>query len=93
MPKRKQEEENTTLAIFCPRCRKRHPEKEFPINVIEICGLYIEYHPTSEFPSLPRLKSIFKGGGEHHETSYPPKRTQRQQNPSMFVDPTTQYSQ
>jgi hypothetical protein len=91
--KRKQEEENATLAIFCPRCRKRHPEKECPINVIEICGLCTEYHPTSECPSLPRLKSIFKGGGEPHETSYPPKRTWRQQNPNMFVDPTTQYSQ
>jgi hypothetical protein len=25
--KKKQEEENATLAIFCPRCRKKHPEK------------------------------------------------------------------
>jgi hypothetical protein len=83
--KRKQEEENATLAIFCPRCRKRHPEKECPHNVIEICGLCIEYHHTNEFPSLPRLKSIFKGGGETHETSYPPKRPWRQQNPNMFV--------
>jgi hypothetical protein len=32
--KKKQQEENVTLAIFCPRCRKMHPEKECPINVI-----------------------------------------------------------
>lgn len=81
------------MEIFCPRCSKRHPEKECSINVIEVFGLCIEYHPTNEFPSLPRLKSIFKGGGEPQETSYPPKRVWRKQNPNMFVDPTTQYSQ
>ena len=31
--KNKQEEE-IVLAIFCPRCRKRHGEKECPLNVI-----------------------------------------------------------
>jgi hypothetical protein len=62
--KRKEEEENDTLAIFCPRCRKRHLENEYPINVIEICGIYKEDHPTNEFHSLPGLQAIFKGGGE-----------------------------
>jgi hypothetical protein len=33
----------------------------------------------------------FKGGEEFQETSYPPKRAWRQQNPNMFFDPTTQY--
>jgi hypothetical protein len=37
--KRKQEEENATLEILCPWCRKRHTKKECPINVIKICGL------------------------------------------------------
>jgi hypothetical protein len=91
--KRKQEEENATLTIFCPRCRKRHPEKECPINIIEICGLCTEDHPTNECPSLPGLKAIFKGGGEPQEASYTPKRAWRQQNPNMFLDPTTQYPQ
>jgi hypothetical protein len=62
--KNKLQEENVTLAIFYPRCRKRHPEKEFSINVIEICGLCTQYHPTNECPSLPGLKYIFNGGGE-----------------------------
>jgi hypothetical protein len=47
--KRKQEEENVSLAIFCPRCRKRHPEKECPVNVIEVCGICMEDHPTERF--------------------------------------------
>jgi hypothetical protein len=63
-----------------------------PLKVIEICGLCTEDHPTNECPYLPRLKAIFKGGGEP-ETSYPPKRPWRQQNPNMFADSTTQYPQ
>ena len=86
--KRKQEEENVVLAIFCHQCRRKHPEKECPLNVIEIYGLCIEDHPTNECPSLPRLKAIFKGGGEP-ETSYPPRRPWRQQNPNMFSNPIT----
>jgi len=34
--KRKQEEEERTLAIFCPKCTKSHPRNEFPLNCIEI---------------------------------------------------------
>jgi hypothetical protein len=45
--KKKQEEENVALAILYPRCRKKHREKEFPINVIKICSLCTEYHPTN----------------------------------------------
>jgi hypothetical protein len=88
--KNKQEEENASLEICYPQCRKKHPKKECPNNVIEICGLCTKYHPTNDFPSLPRLKYIFKGGGEPQETSYPPKRAWRQQNPNIFYDPTMQ---
>jgi hypothetical protein len=51
--KRKQEEENVVLAIFCHQCRKKHPENECPLNVIEICGICTEDHPTNKFPSPP----------------------------------------
>jgi hypothetical protein len=90
--KRKQEEENVVLVIFCHRCRRKHPEKECPLNVIELCGIFTEKHPTNECPSLLGLKAMFKGGGEP-KTSYPPRRPWRQQNPNMFVDPSTQYPQ
>jgi ribosomal protein L44E len=36
---KKKQEEEVALAIFCHRCRKKHSEKECPLNVIEICGL------------------------------------------------------
>jgi hypothetical protein len=64
----KQEEENVALAIFFHQCRRKHPEKECPLNVIEIYGLYIEENPTNKFHSLPGLKAMFKGG-EEPETS------------------------
>jgi len=34
--KRKKEEEEKALAIFYPRCKRRHPRKECPLNLIEI---------------------------------------------------------
>jgi hypothetical protein len=32
--KRKQEEENVALTIFCHQCRRKHSEKECPLNVV-----------------------------------------------------------
>jgi len=49
---KKKQEEEVVLAIFCPRCRKKHGEKECPSNVIEIYGLCTLEHATSEFPIL-----------------------------------------
>jgi hypothetical protein len=45
--KREQEKENVALAIFYHQCRRKHCEKEFPLNVIEICGIFTEDHPTN----------------------------------------------
>ena len=42
--KNKQDEENAILIIFCSRCRKRHPLKEFPLNIVSICGLCTDNH-------------------------------------------------
>ena len=36
--KKKQDEENAILTIFCSRCRKRHPLKECPLNTMSLCG-------------------------------------------------------
>jgi hypothetical protein len=36
--KRKQEEENPILSIFCPKCRKRHPLRECPLDNISVCA-------------------------------------------------------
>ena len=59
--KRKQEEAERALAIFCPRCTRRHPRNECPLNCIKICLVYEENHSTNKCPSLPRLKVVYQG--------------------------------
>ena len=60
--KKKQEEENHVLSIFCSKYRKRHPSKECPLNKINICGICMENHSTEDYPSLPGLQGVFKQG-------------------------------
>ena len=71
--KRKQEDENPVLSIFCPKCRKRHPLRECPLDNISVCAICVESHKTEDCPSLPGLQAIFKGG-EALGTSSAPKR-------------------
>ena len=44
--KKRQEEERTTMRIFYPRCRTKHPQREFPLNSISVCHIRIEDHTT-----------------------------------------------
>jgi hypothetical protein len=44
--KKKQDEENAILTIFFSRCRKRHPLKECPLNIVIRCGFCIDNHET-----------------------------------------------
>ena len=44
--KQKQAVEDLTLGVFCPRCRKNHPLKEFPLDKIELCQLCELNHDT-----------------------------------------------
>jgi Fe-S-cluster-containing hydrogenase component 2 len=60
---KKKQEEEVSLEIFCHRCRKKHSEKECPLNAIEICGLCILEHLTSECPNFPKIQAMSRGGG------------------------------
>jgi hypothetical protein len=92
--KLKKKQEADALAIFCHRCLKKHDnEKECPLNVIKICGLYTLEHPTSECPTLLELQAMYRGGRVSQEQSYPSRRPWRAQNPNTFYDPNTQYQQ
>jgi len=68
--KRKQEEAEMALAIFCPRCTRRHPRNECPLNSIEVCSVCEEEHPTNKFRSLPRLKVVYQGAEGATEPLY-----------------------
>jgi hypothetical protein len=61
--KKKQEEENATMCIFFPRCRRKHSSREFPLDNISVCGFCTEDHPTEKFPSLPEFVSHLQKWG------------------------------
>ena len=68
--KRKQEEVERALDIFCPRCTRRHPKNEFPLNSIEFCSVCEEDHSTDKWSSLPGLKAIYQGAEGATEPLY-----------------------
>jgi hypothetical protein len=59
--KKKKEEENPVLSIFCSKCRKRHPLRECPLDNVSVCAICMENHKIEDCPSLPGLQAIFRG--------------------------------
>ena len=59
--KNKKKVESDALAIFCPKCRKKHALRECPLDVkvVETCVICSEKHETKNCPSLPGLKAVF----------------------------------
>jgi len=57
--KRKQEEAKRALAIFCPRCTRKHPRNECPLTSIEIFSVCEENHSIYKCPSLPGPKAVY----------------------------------
>jgi len=68
--KRKQEETERALAIFFPRCTRKHPRNECPLHSIEVCFVCEEDHPTNQSHSLPRFKAMYKGAERATEPLY-----------------------
>ena len=56
--KRKQKEAERALAIFFPRCTRRHPRNECPLNSIEVCLVCEEDYSIDKCHSLLRLKAV-----------------------------------
>ena len=44
--KKRQDEEQAAMSIFCPRCRTKHPQRECPLNNIFVCHICTKEHPT-----------------------------------------------
>jgi len=59
--KRKKEEEERGLVFFFPRCTRRHPRNECPMNLIDIYLVSKENHSIDNCPSLPGLKFVYQG--------------------------------
>ena len=67
--KQKQALEYLTLCVFYPRCRKKHPVKECPLDKVEVWRLYELNHDTKECPSLPQSEGSYVGINSRHGTS------------------------
>jgi hypothetical protein len=68
--KEKQAEEEQSLAIFFPRCKRKHGLRDCPLDVVHICTIYAKDHATKKCPSLPRLKVFFKEEEEETKPVY-----------------------
>jgi len=57
-------EEQESLSIFCPKCRRNHFLRECPLDIKETnkCVICTENHATEKCPSIPGLQAILEGG-------------------------------
>lgn len=58
------------MVIFCPRCKKKHSHKEFPLDTVQIYAICTKDHATESCPSLPGLKTVYKEVEEETELVY-----------------------
>jgi hypothetical protein len=68
--KQKQAEPEQVLCIFCPKCRKKHPPRECPLNSVQVCLICELDHATDQCPSLPGVKASMKETSEEAEAAY-----------------------
>jgi hypothetical protein len=68
--KQKQAESEQALCIFCPKCRKKHPPRECPLNSVQVCLICELDHATDQCPSLPGVKASMKETNEEAEVAY-----------------------
>jgi hypothetical protein len=83
--KKKQEEENAVISIYCPRCRRKHSSRECPLDKILVCSFCTDDHGTVKCPSLPNLLSIYRSV-DPGESSYAPKRPWQPRNQPTYLD-------
>src|SRR5271168_688383 len=77
--KKKQAEVEAALAIFCSKCREKHPLRECPLDRMPICTICEKDHETQQCPSLPGIKAALQTTEEEAEAVY--LMTQRRQWP------------
>jgi hypothetical protein len=68
--KKKQAEAEAALAIFCSKCREKHPRRECPLDKVPICTICDKDHETQQCPSLPGIKAALQPTEEEAEAVY-----------------------
>ena len=83
--KQRQAVKDLKLGVFYPRCRKKHPLKECPLDKVEVCQLCELNHDTKECPSLPQVKAVLQASTLDVERAYfiAQKKTWQPQNEGM----------
>jgi hypothetical protein len=93
--KKKQEEQDQVLAIYCPKCRKKHAPRECPLDKIQVCGLCTDNHATDDCPRLKELQDTHIEEGQGMESLYylAPRKTWQPRFTSMSQNFAPQFSQ
>ena len=68
--KKAQAEAEAALAIFCPRCKRKHLERECGLNSVSLCNICDLAHSTNQCPEFPRLKVVLQESSEDVQYSY-----------------------
>jgi len=91
--KQKQMEAERNLAIFCPRCRKKHSHKECLLDTVQTCAICTKDHLTENCPSLLGLKAVYKEVEEEPESMYliNQRRQWQPRQSGMFPDPISSF--
>ena len=68
--KKKQEDEDQIMAIFCPKCRKKHALKDCPLENIQICAFCTEHHDMFNCPKVKVLQNCNMAADAEKENVY-----------------------
>jgi len=68
--KKTQGEVDTTLSVFCPKCRKKHPLRDCELNNISLCNICELEHSIGQRPELPRMKVVLRESSEELQSLY-----------------------
>jgi len=91
--KQKQMEAEQNLAIFCPRCRRKHSHKQCPLDTVQTCAICTKDHLTENCPSLPGLKAVYREVEEEPKSAYSinQRRQWQPRQSGTFSDPTSSF--
>lgn len=92
--KKKQEDENKILSIFCPKCREKHPLRECPLAAIKICAICRGDRPIEQCPAIPGLEAVYEGENQATEqlSTLAPRRPWKPRALGMTSNPASQFT-
>lgn len=85
--KKKKEEQEPILSIFCSKCRNNHPLRDCLLDSIQLCGFCLETHSVEHYPTLQCMKVSQKGEAEAESLcSIAPRRPWQPRTSGMYQE-------